>query len=267
MPQIATDVLAVLDTAVVNGSKVVLPVQLDQKLYTATDKVLRAAGGKWSRSARAHVFDGDASEALEPIILTGQYSRIKQDFGQFDTPAGLARKVIERAGIEPGMRVLEPSAGLGNLAVEAIGVGGHVHTVEIDPRRNASLTLRIARMENCPAASYSTGQFTDFLTITPDRSYDRIVMNPPFTRQNDIRHVRHAFGFLKPGGRLVAIMSTGILFRPNRLTEEFRTFVTTLGGAIEPLPEGSFQSSGTSVNTCIVTLDAPFEGGDDDQSA
>jgi len=267
MPQIATDVLAVLDAAITDGPNVVLPVQLERGLYLATNKVLRAAGGMWNRSAKAHVFEGDAADILEPIILTGHYSRAKQDFGQFDTPAGLARDVIERAGVILHMRVLEPSAGLGNLAVEAIAAGGHVHTIEIDPTRCAKLTMRIAKLESCHAAAYSTGQHADFLAINPDRSYDRIVMNPPFSRQDDIRHVMHAFGFLKPGRRLVAIMSAGVLFRSNRLTTGFRDFVTSHAGTIQPLPEGSFSSSGANVNTCIVTLDAPSDGGDDDQSA
>lgn len=79
-------------------------------------------------------------------------------------------------------------------------------------------------------------------------------MNPPFAGQDDVRHVMHAFGFLRRNGRLVAIMSAGILFRTNKLTTAFRDLVADRGGAIEPLPEGSFRSSGTSVNTCIVTI-------------
>lgn len=267
MPQIATDVLAVLDAAIVNGSKVVLPIQLDRRLYTATNKVLEAAGGKWSRSAKAHLFDGDAAGALEAIILTGAYSCTTQDFGQFDTPPDLARDVVARAAIKPQMQVLEPSAGLGNLAIEAIAAGGHVHTIEIDPKRYASLTMRIAALSCHSAAAFCTGQRADFLAIEPDRTYDRVVMNPPFASQDDIRHVMHGFAFLKGGGRLVAIMSAGVLFRSNRLTVEFRNFVSDNGGIIEPLPEGSFRGSGTAVNTCIVILDAPRDGGDDVQSA
>nr|WP_230640194.1 hypothetical protein [Shinella sumterensis] len=71
MPQIATNVLRILGAAVVEGSKVSLIDQLDRKLYVETDKVLQAAGGKWNRAAKAHVFEGDAAEALEPILLTG----------------------------------------------------------------------------------------------------------------------------------------------------------------------------------------------------
>ncbi len=254
MPQIATNVLRILGAAVVEGSKVSLVGQLDRKLYVETDKVLKVAGGIWNRSAKAHVFEGDAAQALESILLTGEYSRTKQDFGQFDTPQSLAGDVVDRAAIRPVMRVLEPSAGLGNIAVEAIAAGGHVHSIEIDAARCARLALRIARLDSMPAASFCTGQQADFLDIQPDASYDRIVMNPPFAGQDDIRHVMHAFGFLRRNGRLVSIMSAGILFRTNKLTTTFRDFVADHYGAIEPLPEGSFRSSGTAVNTCVVTI-------------
>ena len=50
-------------------------------------------------------------------------------------------------------------------------------------------------------------------------TFDRIVMNPPFSRDQDARHVNHAFSFLKPGGKLVAIVGSYAL---NGKTEERR---------------------------------------------
>ena len=55
--RIDDDVLAVLSRSTVVGSSLVIPDQLDRKLYVKTNKVLEAAGGKWNRKARAHVFD------------------------------------------------------------------------------------------------------------------------------------------------------------------------------------------------------------------
>ena len=37
--------------------------------------------------------------------------------------------------------------------------------------------------------------------------YDRIIANPPFTKNQDIDHVMQMWNFLKPGGRIVSIMS------------------------------------------------------------
>lgn len=51
------EVLAVLSRAETNGFELKLTGQLDRKLYERTNKVLEAAGGKWSRKAKAHIFE------------------------------------------------------------------------------------------------------------------------------------------------------------------------------------------------------------------
>ena len=38
--------------------------------------------------------------------------------------------------------------------------------------------------------------------------------------------------------------------------DKVRKLVADNGGAIEPLPHGSFRSAGTTVNTCMLTLTA-----------
>jgi 16S rRNA G1207 methylase RsmC len=91
---------------------------------------------------------------------------------------------------------------------------------------------------------------SDFLSIEPRQDYDRVVMNPPFENQQDIDHVLHALEFLRPGGRLVSIMSAGVLFRQNKKTVEFREMIDE----ITALPEGSFKLSGTNVNTSMVVI-------------
>lgn len=84
-------------------------------------------------------------------------------------------------------------------------------------------------------------------------------MNPPFSRQADIKHVSHALKFLKPNGRLVSVMASSMTFRSNKLTTEFRELIDLRNGWIEKLPEGAFKSSGTMVNTVIVVIDAGAE--------
>ncbi|MER8762851.1 N-6 DNA methylase [Mesorhizobium sp. M0968] len=255
--KIAESVLAVLSAATFDGPRLMLPGQLDRPDYVAVNKVLEANGGKWNRTAKAHVFPGEsAEEAVEQAIATGEFRRVKQDLGQFDTPAPIVALVIKVAEIEPGMTALEPSAGIGNLAVGAIALGAVVHTCELDPRRAAELTMRIGNL-TAPAAEHCMGRHGDFLALQPgdEPAFDRIIMNPPFAPgQADIDHVMHAAKFLKPGGRLVSVMSAGVLFRSNAKTVAFRDFVDARGGSIERLPDGSFEASGTSVNTCIVVI-------------
>ncbi|HHK0428589.1 TPA: methyltransferase, partial [Pseudomonas aeruginosa] len=76
---------------------------------------------------------------------------------------------------------------------------------------------------------------SDFMEVS-GKQYDRIVMNPPFSKGRDIQHVQHAYSLLKPGGRLVAIMSEGAFFQSNKAAENFRAWLDGLGATSERLP-------------------------------
>jgi predicted RNA methylase len=246
--KIANDVLAVLSAAETTGNELRLVGQLDRKMYVKVNDVLEAAGGMWNKKAKAHIFDGDAAERMDEIILTGEVEKPKDEFNYFPSPPDVVARLIELADLHEGMTILEPSAGRGAIALACVeATGGEVDCYEL-------MEANFWELEK-------TGQFrrvvnTDFLTVKPFPEYERIVMNPPFARQQDIKHVNHAHKFLKDDGKLVAIMSAGVKFRSNKLTTEFCEFVDSKGGSIEDLPEGSFKSSGTMVNTVIVVIPA-----------
>lgn len=166
----------------------------------------------------------------------------------FPTPAPVVARMIEAAGLEPGMTVLEPSAGTGAIASAVHALGCQVTCVEL----SASLA------DVLDAACYRQVIRADFLEYGPRDNpagaeyYDRVLMNPPFTQE--VRHVLHAHRFLRAGGLLVAVMSAGVQFRADRAT--FREFISRRGGSIRALPDDSFALSGTSVRTVIVTIPA-----------
>jgi hypothetical protein len=146
----------------------------------------------------------------------------------FPTPPELARRVVELAEIRPGDRVLEPSAGTGNL-VAAI-------------QTSAASPVFIEKVEINPKLAELTGaRCADFLTCHDELGqFDRIVMNPPFDHGSDIKHVQHALGMLRAGGRLVSIVAAG-----PRQREAFADADEWID-----LPDGSFP--GTGVQTAIV---------------
>lgn len=247
--KIKSDILAIISAGQFDGPNFRLPGQLDRKVYQDVAKVVEAAGGKWVRAAKAIVFDQDAAAALEPLLLTGEVTRAKQDFVQFDTPPALAALIVGFAEIKPGMFVLEPSCGIGMLVLEIEEDGGKVAAFEIDARR------RGVAQERCTLAGGIYAE--DFLLAEPNPIYDAVVMNPPFAKRADIHHVLHAKKFLRKHGRLTAIMSAGVAFRQDALATAFRQMVDGLHGTINPLPEGSFKKSGTDVNTVLVQFHAP----------
>jgi predicted RNA methylase len=243
---IPADVLEVLGSATASGSVLSLPGHLDRALYLKVDKVLNAAGGKWDRHQRGHVFDGDAADAADQLITTGRYVT-NQDLGYFPTPAPVVSRLIDLA--EPGesMTVLEPSAGDGTIASAVAPLVAAVDCTELDAGRAGKIRA------GGYAREVTAG---DFLASTPAPEYDLVIMNPPFARKADIAHVRHALGFVKPGGRLVSVMSLGVMFRQDKATAEFRDLVTGSGGWFEELPADAFKVSGTGVRTVISVINA-----------
>jgi predicted RNA methylase len=239
--RISDGVLAVLSAAEVDGPKVRLP-KVERDLYLRCDKVLRAAGGAWTRSVQAHVFPTDARDALDQVLVTGQITT-PQEMGWFPTPAPVVEQLLDLAQVGPGMMALEPSAGEGAIAGPMRARGATVVAIEIDEGR--ARTLR---------AHCDEVHVADFLTVLPQRVYDRVVMNPPFGRQADLAHVGQALNFLREGGRLVAVMAAGIRFRTNGATPAMRRVIETHGEIID-LPDGSFRASGTDVRAVIVRVD------------
>lgn len=242
------EVLAVLSAAVTEGQNVTLTGQLDRKLYERTNKVLEAAGGKWNRKAKAHVFEADAAERMDQIILSGSVDVPKDEFNFFPSPPAVVDRLMELAGVEPSHWVLEPSAGRGAIALPCAERGATVVCHEL---MEANYTHLAALADDKRLYAVYLG---DFLELIPTPDFDRVVMNPPFLKQSDIKHVTHALKFLKPGGLLVAVMAAGVRFRTDARTTAFNELVAQRGGRIEALPENSFKSSGTGVNTVIAVI-------------
>lgn len=168
--------------------------------------------------------------------------------GYFPTPKTITGRMVEMAGIEPGMKVLEPSAGKGDIADAVRQAGVAPDVVEI----NSTLRTILEGKGYTLAGS-------NFMEIEPRAIYDAVVMNPPFEHGQDMEHVRHAWDFVRPGGRLVAIMSEGTFFRSDRKARDFREWLESVGGEEEQLPQGSFLESdrSTGVNTRLVMIEKP----------
>lgn len=240
------DIKALLTNLRIEGNVVFIDQQLDRDTYVRLNKALEVLGGKWNRSARGHVFDGDPSQKLAEALEAGEVVDVKKTFEFFETPQAVANMIVARAEINTGMKVLEPSAGHGSIAdvVRAMCDDCRIDVIEILPSNRAVLKEKGYKLVG-----------KDFLKYRRKKPlYDRIVMNPPFSRQQDIDHVLHAWKFLSEGGRLVAVMSAGTDFRNNKKALAFQELVET-HGFIEALPAESFKESGTSVNTILAVLD------------
>ena len=167
----------------------------------------------------------------------------------FPTPVAVAERMIEAAGLQPDMTVLEPSAGTGAIAARVKPLVAAVDCIEM----NGQLASRLRATWPPEAGDV---RCADFLEVQPNPilMYDRVLMNPPFRGQADIAHVTHALGFLRPGGLLVAVMSAGTEFREDKTATGFRELVARRGGWIKQLPADSFDGAGISVRTVMAVI-------------
>ncbi|PHM47573.1 class I SAM-dependent methyltransferase [Xenorhabdus miraniensis] len=189
----------------------------------------------------------DESRGLyEPVL------DLATNYGFFPTPIEVAHRIVAEAEIvhTPAphrLTVLEPSAGLGNLAKFAVYAGGIVDCIEVH-------TERCTELDNTHLFRHVIN--ADFILVEPDQKelYDRIIMNPPFEGERDIDHVIHALKFLKSDGLLVSIMSPGTEFRNRRKSKEFRNLMNSLNARWIDLPDDSFASVGSHSNTIILKV-------------
>ncbi|EFE8321436.1 methyltransferase, partial [Escherichia coli] len=200
---------------------------------------------------QAHIFTADAAERIEQIILTGSVDIPRDLFNFFPTPENLVTDMVLRAEPAAGERVLEPEFGDGRIlkALKLAAPDALITGIELNDERF------LAVKNDSVLSTGAELVHTDFLGYQPDETFDVIVMNPPFLKRSDVKHVMHAIAMLAKRGRLQAILSAGVLFREDTLTKALRERVKQLGGQISPLPDDTFRESGTKVKTARLEID------------
>lgn len=236
--KLTPEVEDVLRRSTVEGKALRLPGSLERPLYESVNKVLINAGAKWNRLARAHVFKEDPSAKLGLILEAGVAIDEKKLRQAFYTPPQVAETIAGLADVR-GQTILEPSAGEASLANACRA-------------RGASFVLCIENhppsARHCLESGFPT-LLRDFLGVSSAPiSFDRVVMNPPFARNQDIAHVAHALKFVRPGGLLVSIMPD------SQHRSVFREFVAAHDSDVTVLPEYAFKESGTLVRTIAVKI-------------
>ncbi|QIG76935.1 putative DNA methyltransferase protein [Rhizobium phage RHph_Y1_11] len=154
------------------------------------------------------------------------------------TPPWLARDMVGLAMISGGMRVLEPSAGTGNI-VRALHHYTDARVTAIELNEDNVKALRDENVNKLIRA--------DFLTQQPDNPHNpfwRVVMNPPI---NAIDHVEHAMTWLSRGGRLVALLHR----------DPARLLANRHSAQLYHLPAHTFEFNGHQQAASILVWDKP----------
>lgn len=155
------------------------------------------------------------------------------------TPPELAKELVALVGVRKDSRVLEPEAGIGNIADAAKEVTDHVDCIE---RMTDFCEILKLKKHNVIG--------NDLLTAETAPIYDAVVMNPPFSEECE--HIKRAFDFLRPGGSLVAVCSSSIQWKSTRKYEQFRDWLSEHTHSID---ECGAKFEMTGVHTVVLVVD------------
>lgn len=199
--------------------------------------------------------DSPEADAERPAPRAGS-TAVARDLQFYPTPQKIIDKIVRRLvdgrreGLT-GLRALEPSCGDGRIMDALRQAGADVLGIEVDPRRAREARAKghavycANFLEALPSLNWQTNPLSE-------GEFDLVVMNPPFYGRHYAKHVRHAIRFLKPGGKLIAILPATARYDHGLLDD--------LRPDWHDLPVGAFAESGTNVCTTVATIYAPREG-------
>jgi len=221
-------------------------------------KIIKNCGGEWKRGPQCHVFSGDPRAKLGLTLATGVSVDTKKTFQFFPTPPELAALVAIRSHVR-GCSVLEPSAGHGALATACVNEGANrIAMIELNPDNIPYLRSTFQKLpEAWRLPSVHCG---DFLTVTPATApigfrcqFERVIMNPPFNKGQDLKHITHAVThWLKPGGQLTAIM---LPHTNDEISQALGAADDLCSWSTEEIEAGAFKASGTNIRTSLLLLE------------
>ena len=147
--------------------------------------------------------------------LESTANRERKPTHDFGTPPEPARAIVEALDTVSGNWVLEPSCGAGNLIQALLAL---LDERNVGQPAEDAMTLNIDAVEldeiNAVIASDIRHAFAtvnvhhaNFLTWEAPRTYQRILMNPPFNGAECIKHFKKAVSLLsKPFGQIVCVL-------------------------------------------------------------
>lgn len=152
-------------------------------------------------------------EMLENLPTQTKRTEDMEKFQQFSTPPSIAYLANYAANVNNKDTMLEPSAGIGGIAVFAKRDRAKVIVNELDKRR-------LSVLKNMPFDEFHNENAEQIYNILGGDVHPTvIVMNPPFSSSSErnikntkigAKHIEEALKILEPNGRLVAIVGNGM---------------------------------------------------------
>ncbi len=222
-----------------SGEVINLPsFKLDRELYLEVKAIIESYGYKYVAGAkkRFEKKDANAVEDLKNMINGVSIVDAQKKYDFYPTPekiVNMAQKWLNHDGIG---RILEPSCGLGNLVS---GLENFVDAIELNPDCINELNNKNIKVIH-----------DDFDTFESTMKYDYIIMNPPFSKYRDAKHILKAYDMLNVGGTLIAVASGGLMTRNDKISKQ----VTSLINDSFKFSDKEFKNVGTNIDTILIKI-------------
>lgn len=226
---------------------------LDRKIYLKIMKVLSNLDIKWSKKLKCHIClkETNLKESIDNLIETGEYIDIKKEYQFFETPIDIVKEMILLSNFTTGSKVLEPSAGKGRIILNLPNLNLKIDAIEL----NVDTFKYLNEIVNSDQVRHSNINVIneDFMDIDLGL-YSNIIMNPPFSKNQDIKHILKAYSLLSDNGILVGIVGSGAIDNSREINKAFRKFLKENNAEVIDLESGRFKQSGTMVESKIVKI-------------
>lgn len=224
--------------------------------------VMESYGGRWNERCKGFKFNEFDDEKLKSIkadlsagfVNLSEEKRAREKDAFFPTPVKVVDKMIETANLKPDSIMLESSAGTGRILDEAKKVINSVDNfvvIEMNSERQRILRDKGYKVD-------FNGTFEDSLkdseTLKKIKNCDKVVINPPFKNDSDVKHLLISYMFCADNADVVSILQENSLYYDRQIHRVFKEFLSLIGKdayEVVSLPAGSFKDELTTVDTVI----------------
>lgn len=180
------------------------------------------------------------------VQLIRQQAQHNPSWDFYPTPQPVIDRMLKNVSFSPNINALEPSAGLGHIALALRNKGIECDCFELSPLMQLALVKMNFRVLGA-----------NFLAATPMAVYDLVIANPPFSNLGVMKHTLHAMDFLRPGGRLITLAHHYTL-TPSHKDEFFFSWLKTFNAQIidlgRPFSDGERK---TNIPINLIVINKP----------
>lgn len=154
-------------------------------------------------------------------------------------------QMIGNVIFQNGSRILEPSAGTGDLAQ---GILEHNPDIILD-----CIELNKEFRETLIEKGFNVIG-SDFFQLQPNPIYDFVIATPTYKNNIDIEHIQHMYEFLKVGGKIISLTYPAWLTSDVSSSANFRTWLLDKNYSMRMLKDNSFVENYKTQPSLIITI-------------